>query len=69
MVILTRILEQGVALTLRCWFAAHMCVKLHFRTCDVRAEVRAERVCELCMHVAVLFILVDMVADEYVNRR
>ena len=33
----------------RCWVAAHMCVKSHFRTCDVRAEVRAERVCELCV--------------------
>ena len=28
----------------RCWVAAHMCVISHFRTCDVRAEVRAERV-------------------------
>ena len=28
----------------RCWVAAHMCVLSHFRTCDVRAEVRAERV-------------------------
>ena len=28
----------------RCWVAAHMCVLSHFRTCDVRAEVGAERV-------------------------
>ena len=26
----------------RCWVAAHTCVKSHFRTCDVRAKVRAE---------------------------
>ena len=35
--------------TYRCWVAAHMCGKSHFRTCDVRAKVRAERVCELCV--------------------
>ena len=29
---------------IRRWVAAHMCVLLHFRTCNVRAEVRAERV-------------------------
>ena len=29
---------------IRCWVAAHMCVLSHLRTCDVRAEVRAERV-------------------------
>ena len=64
----------------RCWVAAHMCVLSHFRTCDVRAEVRAERVCELCVrcrcvrHIfdlrcaIALFILVDRAADEYVNR-
>ena len=28
---------------IRRWVAAHMCVLSHFRTCDVRAEVRAER--------------------------
>ena len=32
------------SVTIRCWVAAHMCVLSHFRTCDVRAEVRAERV-------------------------
>ena len=62
----------------RCWVAAHMCVLSHFRTCDVRAEVRAERVCELCVRcrcvryifdlrcAIALFILVDKAADEYV---
>ena len=29
---------------IRRWVAAHMCVLSHFRTCDVRAKVRAERV-------------------------
>ena len=38
--------------TSRCWVAAHMCVLLHFRTCDVRAEVRAERVLQLCVRCA-----------------
>ena len=33
-----------IAITCRCWVAAYMCVKSHFRTCDVCAEVRAERV-------------------------
>ena len=33
----------------RCWVAAHMCVLSHFRTCDVCAEVRAERFLELCV--------------------
>ena len=31
-------------LNTRCWVAAHMCVLSHFRTCDVRAKMRAERV-------------------------
>ena len=34
---------------IRCWVAAHMCVLSHFCTCDVRTEVRAESVCELCV--------------------
>ena len=34
----------SILVTFRCWVAAHMCVLSHFRTCDVRAEVRAERV-------------------------
>ena len=35
-----------------------MCVKSHFRTCDVRAEVRAERFLELCVRcVCVLLVL------------
>ena len=32
-----------INILIRCWVAAHMCVLSHFRTCDVRAEVRAER--------------------------
>ena len=72
---------MGISINLnlsRCWVAAHMCVLSHFRTCDVRAEVRAERVCELCVRcrcvryifdlrcAIALFILVDKAADEYV---
>ena len=34
--------ELGGRLPARCWVVAHMCVKSHFRTCDVRGEVRAE---------------------------
>ena len=36
--------DSWLFLICRCWVAAHMCVLSHFRTCDVRAEVRAERV-------------------------
>ena len=36
--------KQANTYTIRCWVAAHMCVLSHFRTCDVRAEVCAERV-------------------------
>ena len=54
-----------------------MCVLSHFRTCDVRAEVRAEKVLEVCVRCRcvraylglamcdALFTLVDMGADEY----
>ena len=54
-----------------------MCVLSHFRTCDVRAEVRAERVwncvCVVgaCGHIfdlrcaIALFALVDMMADHF----
>ena len=41
----------------RCWVAAHMCVKSHFRTCDVRAEVRAERFLELCVRSACVWLV------------
>ena len=61
----------------RRWVAAHMCVLSHFRTCDVRAEVRAERVwnsaCVVgaCGHIfdvrcaIALFTLVDMEANHF----
>ena len=67
--------------TSRCWVAAHMCGKSHFRTCDVRAEVRAERLLKLCVRCAcvwlvlgvrcaiALFILVDREADEYLKSK
>ena len=41
----------------RCWVAAHMRVKSHFRTCDVRAEVRAERYLELCVRCACVWLV------------
>ena len=42
---------------IRCWVAAHMCGKSHFRTCDVRAEVRAERFLELCVRCACVWLV------------
>ena len=33
----------------RCWVAAHMCSLSHFRSGDVRAEVRAEWGLEMCV--------------------
>ena len=38
----------------RCWVAAHMCGKSHFRTCDVRAE-RLLELCMLCACVRLVF--------------
>ena len=32
---------NNINLLNRCWVVTHMCVKSHFRTCDVRAEVHA----------------------------
>ena len=40
--------------TSRCWVAAHMCVLLHFRTCDVRAE-RGLQLCVRCACVRLVF--------------
>ena len=44
----------------RCWVAAHMCVKSHFRTFHVRAEVRAERYLELCVRSACVWLVFDV---------
>ena len=37
-----------------------MCVLSHFRTCDVRAEVRAERYFELCVRSACVWLVLDV---------
>ena len=46
--------------TFRRWVAAHMCVLSHFRTCDVRAEVRAERVCNCAFGSACVWAYLDL---------
>ena len=42
---------------IRRWVAAHMFVLSHFRTCDVRAEVCAERFLELCVRCECVWLL------------
>ena len=44
----------------RCWVAAHMCVLSHFRTCDVRAEVRAERFLKLRVRCACMRLILGV---------
>ena len=43
-------------LNTRCWVAAHMCVKSHFRTCDVRVE----RLLKLCVRCACVWLILGV---------
>ena len=47
-------------LIIRRWVAAHMCVLSHFRTCDVRAEVRAGKCLEVCVRCRCVWANFDL---------
>ena len=53
-------ISKIMQISFRCWVAAHMCVLSHFRTCDVRAEVRAERVFELWVRCRCVRAFLDL---------